>query len=136
MTYIGSIYKVEELKNTNWSRIHLFYTLFMSLANILFGVQGLKPIDKKNISAKSIGKLRNALDNFSVEYDKIADDIDNDDYSQEFKQFMLTPEIGRLVFKSPACYFAILFNRSSYEESGKANPQDRITNPRIIESLR
>jgi hypothetical protein len=46
----------------------------------------------------------------------------------------LTPEIGRLVFRRSVSYFAVP-NNSSYEETGKANRQDRIPNPHIIKSL-
>ena len=88
MSYIGSIYKADEIKNTNWSRIHLFYTLFTSLSNMVYGIKGLKPVTKKAINEKSIGKLRNALDNLSAQYDMIALDIDSPEYPQDFKQFI------------------------------------------------
>lgn len=94
MSYIGTIYKPDELKGTNWSRIHLFYSLFVSLGHILYGVKGLRSIDKKHISEKSIGKLRNALDDFSSEFDSVISDVDNSDSSQEFKQFVYYSQRG------------------------------------------
>ncbi len=41
MSYIGSIYPANELKNTNYSRTTLFYTLFTSIAHLLFSLKGL-----------------------------------------------------------------------------------------------
>jgi hypothetical protein len=105
MSYIGSIYKAEEIKNTNWSRIHLFYTLFTSIGHFLYGIKGLGATPKKAITVKSIGKLRNALDNFSSEFDEIAADLDNPDFSQDFKQFIYysrrgTTDTSARIFRS------------------------------------
>jgi Protein of unknown function DUF262 len=90
MTYIGSIYKAEELKNTNYSRAQLFYTLFTSIAHLLFGLDGVglnKEFNQK-LSEKSIGKIRVALDNVSAKYDEIAENIDSPEYPKDFKDFI------------------------------------------------
>lgn len=88
MSFIGSIYKAEELKNTNYSRAQLFYSLFASIAHLLYGVKNLNPKLKKNITEKSVGKLRVALDNISAQYDKIAENLDAPEYPKDFKDFI------------------------------------------------
>lgn len=69
MSYIVSIYPAKELANTNWRRPQLFYTLFMSIANCLDGVEGLNKRWRVEIDKKSIGKLRVILDGISNKYD-------------------------------------------------------------------
>ncbi len=88
MSFIGSIYKAEELKNTNYSRAQLFYSLFASIAHLLFGVNNLNPKLKKTITEKSVGKLRVALDNISAQYDEIAENLDAPEYPKDFKDFI------------------------------------------------
>ena len=88
MTYIGAIYKPEDLKNTNFNRPQLFFTLFTSIGHLLYGLNGIDEKLKCSINNKSIGKLRIALDNFSANYDEIADNIDEPHYSKEFKDFI------------------------------------------------
>ncbi|MVT42864.1 DUF262 domain-containing protein [Chitinophaga oryziterrae] len=105
MSYIGSIYKPEELKNTNFSRNHLFYSLFASMAHLLFQIKNLDKNLKKSINEKSIGKIRVALDNLSAQYDEISDNIDSPQYGKEFKDFINysrrgTTDSGARVYRS------------------------------------
>ena len=58
MSYIGAIYDPMELASTNWSCIHLFYTLFTVIGHLLYGVKGLDDDLRFPISEKSVGKLR------------------------------------------------------------------------------
>ena len=88
MSFIGAIYKAEELKNTNYSRAQLFYSLFSSIAHLLFGVNNLNPKLKKTITEKSVGKLRVALENISAQYDEIAENLDAPEYPKDFKDFI------------------------------------------------
>ena len=88
MSYVGSIYPAEEISETNWSRIHLFYTLFTSIAHFLFGLDGLKPENRTSINKESIGKLRIQLDEISSKYDEIADDYDSSDFPKDYKVFI------------------------------------------------
>lgn len=88
MSFVGSIYKAEDLRNTNYSRVQLFYTLFTSIAHLLYGHIGLDKNLKKSISEKSVGKMRVALDNVSALYDEIADNIDSPQYPKDFKDFI------------------------------------------------
>lgn len=70
MTTIGAIYTPEELRETNWSRIQLFYTLFTAIAHLQFGVGGLDPVDRIVISEPVITRLRFALDTISASFDE------------------------------------------------------------------
>jgi hypothetical protein len=88
MSYIGSIYTALELKNTNFKRTQLFYTLFTSIGHLLFNLKGLDQKLKTTLNAKSVGKIRVALDNFSATYDEIAENIDDSHYPKDFKDFI------------------------------------------------
>ncbi|MCX8523099.1 DUF262 domain-containing protein [Chryseobacterium formosus] len=88
MSVIGSIYKPEELKNTNFSRIQLFYTLFTSIGHLLYKIDGLNPSIKSNITERNVGKIRVALDSFSANYDEIASNMDEPQFPKDFKDFI------------------------------------------------
>lgn len=88
MSYIGAIYKAEELKNTNFNRTQLFYTLFTSIGHLLFKLNGIDESLKVTLTEKSVGKIRVALDSFSATYDEIAENIDEPQYPREFKEFI------------------------------------------------
>lgn len=69
MAFIGAIYKAEEIKNTNWARPHLFYSLFSVVAHALFGVGGL-PVDQRpELTEARKGHWRSVLDEISAQYD-------------------------------------------------------------------
>ncbi len=90
MTFVGGIYKAQELKNTNYSRTHLFYTLFTSIAHLTYDLDGvgLDKSIKKSITDKNLGKIRVALDNVSAKYDEIADNLDAAEHPKDFKDFI------------------------------------------------
>jgi hypothetical protein len=88
MSYIGEIYPAEQLAETNWSRVHLFYTLFTAISHNLYGLQGVSSHCRTPIDKKSIGKLRVALDQISAMYDEVSEDIDNENYPTDYKQFI------------------------------------------------
>ena len=88
MSYIGSIYNPSELKNTNFSRTQIFYTLFTSIGHLLFKLTGIDENLKGSISERSLGKIRVALDNFSAKYDEIASSIDEPQHPKDFKEFI------------------------------------------------
>ncbi|MDF2525568.1 MAG: hypothetical protein K0S17_653 [Enterobacter mori] len=85
MTIIGEIYPAEELKQTNYHRIHFFYTLFTSVAHCIYGLAELNGTPRTNIDANNIGQIRNALDEVSARYDEVtAKDAlaPNDEYKE------------------------------------------------------
>jgi hypothetical protein len=73
MSYIGEIYSPEELKSTNYKRIHLFYSLFCSVAHTLFGIQNLNDVVRPNLTANNIGRAKVRLDEISARYDQISE---------------------------------------------------------------
>ncbi|MGA2914634.1 MAG: DUF262 domain-containing protein [Sedimentisphaerales bacterium] len=94
MSYIGEIYSPEEIRGTNWSRIHLFYTLFTSIAHCLYRLDGINKSFRSKLSQKVIGKLRVCLDDISATYDKVAEDIDNPDAPKDYKNFIMRSRRG------------------------------------------
>jgi len=68
MSYVGEIYTPNELKNTNFKRIHLFYSMFTAIAHGLFGVAGIDG-NRPKVNPKTIGRIRAALDDVSSRYD-------------------------------------------------------------------
>ena len=88
MSYLSAIYAPEELAGTNWSRIHLFYTLFTSLAHMQFGLSGPDPSLRKRIPSNAVGKVRVRLDEISSKYDEVAAHMEDDAYPVEYKRFI------------------------------------------------
>ncbi len=76
---ISAMYPNDELESTNFSRIHLYYSLFCAVFHCLFK---LKDFDAPRLTSikKKTGRVRVALDDFSARYDqedsKIAKFID------------------------------------------------------------
>jgi len=94
MSYIGEIYPPEELLNTNWARIHLFYTLFTSIAHCLYGLDGLDRNNRISLKRKNLKQFRVCLDEISIYYDKVAADMDNPDAPKDYKQFITRSRRG------------------------------------------
>lgn len=88
MSYLGAIYAPAEIAQTNWSRIHLFYTLFTSIAHCLYSLTGPDPKLRAQITKKSTGKMRVKLDEISSKYDEIATDFENKNFPTDYKQFI------------------------------------------------
>jgi hypothetical protein len=88
MSYVGGIYPTESIEGTNWSRVHLFYTLFTAIGHMLFGLKGLNPAYRSPLSEKSLGRLRVRLDEISATYDIVAADIDNPHHPADYKRFI------------------------------------------------
>lgn len=86
MSYIGEIYPPNEISLTNWSRVHLFYSLFTSIAHLLYGLKELDDKYRTKITKKMVGKLRVLLDEISSKYDMYAQD-DTLPVSKDFKEF-------------------------------------------------
>jgi hypothetical protein len=88
MTYLGAIYSPEDIANTNWSRIHLFYTLFTSIAHCLHGLNGVDANTRAKFSQKDIPVLRIALDQLSGEYDRVAANPEDKTISKDLRDFL------------------------------------------------
>jgi hypothetical protein len=69
MSIIGEMYRPEDIANTNFRRIQLFYSLFGSVAHSLFGLKNLKSDSKIPNIKYNIKKIRVLLDDLSSKYD-------------------------------------------------------------------
>lgn len=65
---ILELYPPEDLKQTNYKRVHLFYSLFCAVYHSLYGVKNLDAPRRKNLP-RQIGETRVKLDDFSAKYD-------------------------------------------------------------------
>lgn len=74
MGYIGAIYSSGELVNTNWSRPHLFYSLFSVASHALFGVGGLSNMPRPILDDSTQSHWRSCLDEISAQYDAYTED--------------------------------------------------------------
>lgn len=72
MSFIGAIYPAESLKETNFNRIHLFYSLFCAVAHGLYGIVGLEHAPRPLFSVETVGRARVRLDEISARYDEVT----------------------------------------------------------------
>lgn len=86
MKYVGAIYPPEELANTNWSRVHWFYTLFTTIAHSLAGIPGLQDA-RPELSQNTVGRWRATLDEISAQYDHFTED-DAPEPPKDFQDFI------------------------------------------------
>jgi len=87
MSVIGEIYAPEEVKNTNWRRIHHFYSLFTAIAHALYGVKNLE-VNRPNIDRHDMGKVRFVLDEISAKYDEYTSAEYGDEIPQDYADFI------------------------------------------------
>ncbi|MGN7149368.1 DUF262 domain-containing protein [Arthrobacter sp. SAFR-179] len=67
MAFIGETYDPQDLALTNFNRVHLFYSLFVSLAHMLFQSPDLDVSEYRSLTPKEV---RLVLDGISAEYDE------------------------------------------------------------------
>lgn len=72
---ISQIYPAEEIKGTNFRRIHVYYSLYCAVYHSMFGVPNFKA-PRNNKIEKQIGRIRVALDDFSAKYDNELGELD------------------------------------------------------------
>jgi hypothetical protein len=75
MQYIGAIYTASDLKATNWSRSHWFYTLFTCVSHALSpqGLIGLEDAPKPTLTSENLPTWRGALDEISAQYNRYTE---------------------------------------------------------------
>lgn len=78
MKFIGAIYNASDLKNTNWSRPHWFYTLFNCVSHALSPVTGLDSQPRPILTDNTVQHWRSQLDELSAQYDGYTIDNDQD----------------------------------------------------------
>lgn len=72
MKIVAAIYPLEEMANTNWSRIQLFYSLFISVAHGIHPVTGLDAAVRPKITAGKVARARVLLDDISSRFDSFT----------------------------------------------------------------
>ena len=97
MSVVGEIYNPRDLKNTNFRRIHIFYSLFCSIGHCLYSLRGLEEAPRADV-IKNLSKIRVRLDEMSYRYDE-------DDPSKEYQAFIdasrrATTDSSRRIFRS------------------------------------
>ncbi len=78
MRYIGAIYPASDLRGTNWSRPHWFYTLFTCVAHALDPIEGLQAARRPAINRNATIHWRGELDEISALYDQYTEDNEED----------------------------------------------------------
>lgn len=73
MSFVGAIYIAEDLRNTNWSRPHWFYTLFTAVAHAIVGIGGLGTTTRPSAEFSDVSQWRAALDEISALYDQYTE---------------------------------------------------------------
>jgi hypothetical protein len=73
MSYIGEIYDPEELANTNWARVHWFYSLFTVAAHGIVGLKGLDSNLRPSVKSSQLRRWRVRLDEISAKYDQYTE---------------------------------------------------------------
>jgi hypothetical protein len=78
MQFIGTIYPAVDLKNTNWSRPHWFYTLFNCVSHAQAAIAGLEQAPRPVLTEQTVQHWRSELDELSALYDKYTEENDED----------------------------------------------------------
>jgi hypothetical protein len=73
MSVIATIYDADSLKVTNYSRIHLFHSLFTAVAHCIYGLD--VDVPRSEINLQTAGRIRNKLDEISARYDAITAEV-------------------------------------------------------------
>lgn len=72
MSFFGEVYGPEDLAETNFRRVHLFYSAYLSLANCLVGRPVLRGFDHSPGSGPNPARARVILDDISAQFDELA----------------------------------------------------------------
>lgn len=88
MAYVGAIYPPEQLKATNWARVHFFNSLFCAVAHCLYGLPGANDIPRKVLPNNNLGPARVKLDEITAQYDAVT--VDGAQPDKDFIRFIET----------------------------------------------
>ena len=78
MQLVGAIYPSRELRSTNWSRAHWFYTLFTCAAHAQQPLGGLEDVVQPPLHPESVQHWRGELDEISALYDQYTESSDKE----------------------------------------------------------
>ena len=87
MRLVGAIYPPEDLKNTNWSRQHWFYTLFTCAAHARNALGGLEGAPRPALKRGTLSHWRAELDEISALYDRYTE-MNEDDVPARFARYI------------------------------------------------
>lgn len=87
MSYIGAIYEGKEISQTNWSRVHWFYTLFNCVSHGIYGDVIPEAGKFVALSPDTIALWRASLSEVSAKYDVYTTEKDID-VPREFANFI------------------------------------------------
>lgn len=87
MKTIGAIYTAEELRGTNWSRPHWFYTLFVCVAHAQRAVAGMEDAPRPPVGRQSLKQWKSRLDEISALYDQYTK-MSEEDVPAPFARFI------------------------------------------------
>lgn len=87
MSFVGSIYPADEIRQANWSRPPWFYTLFTCVAHCLRPLGGLNPQITPQLGLDNIGYWRYTLDELSASFDTYVEG-QGQNFSLGFKKFV------------------------------------------------
>lgn len=88
MKFIGGIYSANDLRNTNWKRIHFFYSLFNAIYHGLYGLKDFNSCVRPKIKKDNISVLRVRLDDISARYDDYTAKDYRGDIPRNYKTFI------------------------------------------------
>ena len=71
MAFVGTIFEPQDLKMSNFKRIHFFYSMFLSISNMITGKPEIPDIRHRS-PAPSASKVRVSLDNISALFDEFT----------------------------------------------------------------
>jgi Protein of unknown function DUF262 len=86
MAYVGALYPADELKVTNWARVHFFNSLFCAIAHCMYGLPGAGNIPRRRLTPKAVNVVRAALDEITAQYDAVT--IDGAEPPKELVKFI------------------------------------------------
>lgn len=88
MSYIGEVYSPADLAGTNFRRVHLFYSLFLSVANLIVGAPDLPDVPSNGRELRA-AKARVILDEISADFDDYtAPDHDLGSPPEDLRRFI------------------------------------------------
>ena len=70
MQMVGAVYPAGDLKQTNWRRPPLFYTLFTCVAHVQTPLIGWDRMPRPDLASGSVGRWRISLDGISALFDR------------------------------------------------------------------
>lgn len=105
MMILNGIYRPEEMADTNWSRIQLFYSLFLSIAHGIQPVVGLDGRIRPQIGAGKVARARVVLDDISARFDAYTSQEPKGIPPEGFRRFIDrtrrgTTDTGARVYRS------------------------------------